>query len=84
MYVLDQKQENKVYPLKPQFFYIKVGFEGVYIARTCFPDDFNISFFFSSINRVIHNIIFHGKLTCLLSLFIYDSDTSAKLSTVNT
>ena len=38
MYVLEQKQENKVYPLKPQFFYIKVGFEGVYIARTCFPD----------------------------------------------
>ena len=38
MYVLDQKLENKVYPLKPQFFYIKVGFEGVYIARTCFPD----------------------------------------------
>ena len=39
MYVLDQKQENKVYPLKPQFFYIKVGFEGVYITGTCFPDE---------------------------------------------
>ena len=38
MYVLDQKQENKVYPLKPQFFYIKVGFEGVYIPRRCSPD----------------------------------------------
>ena len=23
----------------PQFCYIKVGFKGVYIARTCFPDD---------------------------------------------
>ena len=22
----------------PQFFYIKVGFKGVYISRTCFPD----------------------------------------------
>ena len=38
MYVLDQKQENYVYPCKPQFFYIKVGFTGVYISRTCFPD----------------------------------------------
>ena len=28
MYVLDQKQGNKVYPCKPQFFYIKVGFNG--------------------------------------------------------
>ena len=25
-------------PLKPQFFYIKVGFKWVYIVRTCFPD----------------------------------------------
>ena len=25
-------------PCIPQFFYIKVGFKGVYIARTCFPD----------------------------------------------
>ena len=23
----------------PQFCYIKVGFKGVFIARTCFPDD---------------------------------------------
>ena len=26
-------------PCIPQFFYIKVGFKGVFIARTCFPDD---------------------------------------------
>ena len=25
-------------PLKPQFFNVKVGFDVVYIARTCFPD----------------------------------------------
>ena len=23
----------------PQFYYIKVGFKGVFIARTCFPDE---------------------------------------------
>ena len=27
-------------PVKPQFFYIKVGCKGVQITRTCFPDDF--------------------------------------------
>ena len=27
-----------VYPWKPQFYYIKVGFKGVFIAWTCFPD----------------------------------------------
>ena len=26
-------------PCIPQFCYIKVGFKGVYISRTCFPDD---------------------------------------------
>ena len=28
-----------VYPCIPQFCYIKVGFKGVYITRTCFHDD---------------------------------------------
>ena len=28
-----------VYPCVPQFCYIKVGYKGVYITRTCFPDD---------------------------------------------
>ena len=25
--------------LQTQFYYIKVGFKGVYISRTCYPDD---------------------------------------------
>ena len=29
---------RKVYPCKPQFFYIRVGFKGVFFARTCYPD----------------------------------------------
>ena len=28
VYVLEQKQENNVYPCKPQFYYIKVGCKG--------------------------------------------------------
>ena len=30
--------EKYVYPLKPHFYLIKVGFKGVYITWTCFPD----------------------------------------------
>ena len=30
-------------PCIPQFYYIKVGFKGVYITRTCFPDGESIS-----------------------------------------
>ena len=29
---------RKVYPCKPQFYYMKVGFKGVYITWICFRD----------------------------------------------
>ena len=34
------KIRKYVYPCKPHFFYIKVGFSGVFLSRTCFPDDY--------------------------------------------
>ena len=37
-----------MYPCKPQLYCIKLGFNGVYISRTCFPDG---NFF--SIDRLI-------------------------------
>ena len=41
IYVLEQSKNNRYYdPCKPQFYYIKVGFKGVFIAWTCFPDVF--------------------------------------------
>ena len=33
-----KKKEKQVYPCIPQFFYVKMGFKGVYISRICFPD----------------------------------------------
>ena len=30
--------KNNVYPCKPQFYYIKVGFKGVNIIKVCFRD----------------------------------------------
>ena len=32
------KEEKYVYPCIPQFCCIKVGYKGVYITWTCFPD----------------------------------------------
>ena len=32
------KNKKKIYSCLPQFWYIKVGFKGVHITRTCFPD----------------------------------------------
>ena len=34
-----KNKKNRYTPVKPQFFYIKVGFKGVNISRTYFPDD---------------------------------------------
>ena len=33
------QETNRYTPAYPSFFYIKVGFKGVYISRTCFSDD---------------------------------------------
>ena len=33
------KIRKTVYPCKPQFYYIKVTVRGVYITRTCYPNE---------------------------------------------
>ena len=40
--VLSRNKKNNIYPCKPQFYYIKVGFKGVKIIQVCFHDG-NIS-----------------------------------------
>ena len=36
---LSRKEKNNVYPCKPQFYYIKVGFKGVKIIQVRFRDE---------------------------------------------
>ena len=33
-----KNKKNRYTPAYPQFYYIKVGYTGVFISRTCFPD----------------------------------------------
>ena len=37
--LLSRNKKNNVYPCKPQFYYIKLGFKGVKIVEACFRDD---------------------------------------------
>ena len=37
---LSRNKNDNVYPCKPQFYYIKVGFKGVSIIYACFRDAF--------------------------------------------
>ena len=37
------KNKKKVYPCKPQFYFIKVGCKGVFVTRTCFRDEKDVT-----------------------------------------
>ena len=39
IYVLSRNKKNKVYPCKPQFYYIQVDFKGVKIIQAWFRDE---------------------------------------------
>ena len=39
MFWRKNKKNRYTYPCITQFYYIKVGYKGVFISRTCFPDD---------------------------------------------
>ena len=45
------------YSCIPQFYYIQVGFKGVYIARTCFPDVVIYFIAYRCVNFGRHNIL---------------------------
>ena len=38
MFWSKKKKNRFIYPRIPQFYYMKVGFKGVYITWTCFPE----------------------------------------------
>ena len=43
--LLSRNKKNNVYPCKPQFYYINVGFKGVTIIYACFRDVYWITNF---------------------------------------
>ena len=46
---LSRNKKKNVYPCKPQFYYMKVGFKGVKIIKVCFCDD--------SVNVQLRNLV---------------------------
>ena len=53
-----RNKKNNVYPYKPQFYYIKVGFKGFKIIQVCFRDGYEKPIFFPA------------EDTCLLCIFL--------------
>ena len=45
--------KNNVYPCKPQFYYIKVGFKGVKIIYVCFCDGLNFLKFYQLLSNTV-------------------------------
>ena len=54
---LSRNKKNNVYPCKPQFYYIKVGFEGVKIIYACFRDAYNQRLVLSSVTKDILELL---------------------------
>ena len=63
--ILRRNKKNNLYPCKPQFYYIKVGFIGVKIILVCFRDDVSILDFW-----LIHSI-FKGNFLKILPVSIW-------------
>ena len=55
---LSRNKNNNVYPCKPHFYYIKVGFKGVNIIQACFHDEMAVPMFKVIINAN-HNIFLY-------------------------
>ena len=61
---LNRKKKHNVYPCKPQFYYIKVGFKGSILYRHVFMNVFHISptayffFFFEKKNICLDTLCY--------------------------
>ena len=64
-----KKIRKIIYPCVPQFSSIKVGFKGVFMAWTCFPDVFAIVFI-SEVERKISK----RKAVKISKLYTFSSD----------
>ena len=49
--------KNNVYPCKPQFYYIKVGFKGIKIILACFRDDMSEDTFSNVAVQIFYAIL---------------------------
>ena len=67
-----KNKKNRYTPANPSFtIIIKVGFKGVYIARTCFPDVCKyllVAWWLSIMSSTVRSILF---IHLLIYLFIY-------------
>ena len=69
--IFSRNKRNSVYPCKPQFYYIKVGFKGVNIYRHVFV-------MFSRRDMWWKNGRFHGTCNLLKHMYMYFSNSNGK------
>ena len=65
---LSKNKKNNVYPCKPQFYYIKVGFKEVKIIYACFRDERGI--YHITIQVIWLFICLHFRQQYVLGMFI--------------
>ena len=70
---LNRNQKNNVYPCKPQFYYIKVGFKGVKIIQACFRDGISGLFFTVDPDQMSQSAASDLHLYCLSVSILWDT-----------
>ena len=55
---LSRNKKNNVYPCKPQFYYIKVGFKGVKIIKVCLRD-----VYLFELDLGCEHVLFNGRFS---------------------
>ena len=64
-------RKNYIYPCKPQYYHIKVGFKGVNIVKICFRDGFSLKE-----TRIVEHVYVHSLVSTkgYMQLFKLNND----------
>ena len=62
--------KNNVYPCKPQFYYIKVGFKGVKIIQACFRDGCCMGLCSGNLIRLLKKLLCSYMYTVYNTIYI--------------
>ena len=57
--ILSRNKKTNVYPCKPQFYCIKVGFKGVKTIQSCFRDEFENRISLKQVLRGVGSIAYY-------------------------
>ena len=62
----NKNKKNRYTPVYPSFLYTKVGFKGVFITQTCFPDESALMYSIHILSTFV-TVLFTNSMLLMLS-----------------